>query len=199
MNDKPKILQNIEEDLIDRSQWVPDKEPVINPQRILQGDMDYAYSASGRLLYAKMQTGSLMSFLADAQQMAAWCQRNARPVLKPVLEYEHLYDGTTYEILQTAYLSRLGFRNSSIYYSEVRSALTGSGLKEEDFSLLLKSLAAHHKKLIEAAIYGHATEFARGMVMRTPDLYRKAFDRLVELMEELRKKREDEKNACAQP
>src|SRR4051812_36855700 len=113
-----KMLADIEEDRIDKSVWLPPRETIFLSDRILKGDMDYAYSASGRLRYANAVINSLMNFLSDREKIHAWCKKNGAPLRSPTLEYEHVGYGQTYEILQAGFCAQLGFRNSSIYYSE---------------------------------------------------------------------------------
>jgi hypothetical protein len=178
----------------DKTLWAPEDEPVITEERASKGDMLVVRSTPtkaqeergqlGDIRFAQVQIRNILNFLWD----------------RGILEAQHVHDGQTYELWHTIFNSRLGYRNNPIYSAReialMAKSVSDEGFDDADFMCVLRSLSTIQNKLVQAAIYNHASEHHRWLCMRSATQYRNAFDRLSEVMEPLKeaaKKRREEK------
>lgn len=173
---------------IDQSQWLKRGEPIITPERERHGDVLVERDDDGNIRFVQKHLSTVLNEL------------DRRGTLTP----QHVHDGQTYEIWQTIFRAKLGYRNNPIYQADLlamRRMVTEDELPSDDFGMLIHRLGAERCKLVETAIYEHLTPRTLHFIDGNSARFRMAFDRLSEVMEQLRedwRKRQDE-TACAKP
>lgn len=169
---------------VDQSQWLPRGADIITPERERHGDVQVERDEDGNIRYVQRQLSTVMNELER----------------RGTLDSQHAHDGQTYEIWQTIFRSRLGFRNNPIYQTDLagmRRMVSEDDLQLDDFGKLIHKLGADTCKLIESALYEHVTPRTLLLIDQHSLRYRMAFTRLSEVMERLRedwRKRQEEQN-----
>jgi hypothetical protein len=188
-----------EESDVDRAVWLPDDEPLITPERAAKGDMliqrkeptqdQASRNEPGEIQAAQAIINNVLNFLYDREYINS----------------QHVTDARTYELWQTCYRAKLGYRNNRVYSSEIREMeriLAHDGVESvNEFHTIITKLSLQHKNTIERAIYTPASSHERFIAgdyrpgaspqeryiaRQRATIYVRAFDRLSELMEPLR-------------
>lgn len=157
----------------DERYHLPRGEPVLTPERIAKGDLEYALTESGNLRFAQAQLNTVLNFL--------WVGK--------ILTQQHVHDGQTFEIWQICFTSEFQIKENRIYATELERferAIRADGLDVALFDKILHQLTTQQKKMIEYALSPGTTDHKRWLAIRYQGHYRKAFDRLSEIMENLR-------------
>jgi len=160
------------ESSIDQTQWLPRGESIITPERESKDDLRVERDEDGNIRYVQRQLSTVMNELER----------------RGTLESQHTHDGQTYEVWQTIFRSRLGFRNNPIYddMAGMRRMVSEDDLQVDDFCKLIQKLGADTCGLIESALYEHVTPRTMLLIDQRSLRYRMAFNRLSEVMEHLR-------------
>jgi hypothetical protein len=202
---------DISEDKPDERYWLPDGYDLITPERESKGDMrverrtpdkeQLDAGRGGQIFFAQVQVRNILNFLSDETAVRAYCKINKLAPMGAVLDGQHAHNGRTYEVWQTIFHARQGYRNNPIYtpeLAELRKALKGDGFDVSDFIAVIRTLSLEQKKLIEFAIYQTATDHLKWLALRTGNAYLRAFDRLSEIMEPMRERARAVREAAPQ-
>ena len=168
---------------IDQSQWLPRGADIITPERERHGDVRVERDDDGNIRFVQRQLSTVMNELER----------------RGTIDSQHAHDGQTYEVWQTIFRSRLGYRNNPIYQTDIagmRRMVSEDDLEVDDFGRLIHKLGAENCRLIESAIYEHVTPRTLLLLEHNSVGFRMAFNRLSEVMEQLRsewRRRQDEK------
>ena len=209
------------DDHVDKSQWVEwdEKTPLLTPERRAKGDIRIEVPCPDCLTLSESDRracrtckGKRRIPTSDPAVIAASEVRYAQAVVNTVmnhlhragvLNHDHVHDGQTYQAWQMLFAAGLGYGVNRIYrgaLSDIRRMVRDDGLVSDDYDKLANSLSAGQRRIIDFSVTAAATEHNRWLASRHHDAYRRAFDRLCEVMESLReetRKRNEEKNACA--
>jgi hypothetical protein len=172
------------EDRINKAFWLPDGEPIITPEREAKGYMLIERNYNGEIRFAQLQLATVLNAMEQ----------------RGIIDSQHVHDAQTYEVWQTIFRSRLGYRNNPIYADDLarmRLMVSEDELDSDDFGKLIHALGANVCRAVEFAIYTPVTPHMIWLVSRSGSQYRTAFDRLSQVMERLRaewRHRQDEKN-----
>lgn len=155
----------------------------ITPEREQHGDILVERDEDGNVRHIQKHLSTVLNEL------------DRRGTLTP----QHVHDGQTYEIWQTIFRAKLGYRNNPIYQADLagmRRMVSADDLQVDDFGRLIHKLGGERCQMIEAAIYEHVTPRTLHFIDGNSARFRMAFDRLSEVMELLRedwRKRQEEK------
>ena len=201
---------NEEEEKPDARYFLPEGERILTAEREAKGDMLVERRAPTRLqremnepgtvYFAQAVENSILNFLSHTPTIRAWCIGNQLPPYKAILEPQHAHDGRTYELWQTLFHARQGYRNNPLYspeLAELRTAVKEDGYDPSDFVTVIRTLTLEQKKVIEFSLYTQATDRLRHSCLQHGLVYQKAFDRLCEIMEPMReeaRRRREAKN-----
>lgn len=182
---------------IDFTQWIADRTSIVTEERASKGDMlierapptksQQERGEPGHIRYAQVQVRNILRHLSERE----------------VLDEQHIHDGQTYEIWQTIFRARTGYRNNPIYADELvrmRGAIAQDGLDVSDYVILIRRLGVQKCRIIEDAIYSPVTPQVRQLLSGGADDYVRAFDSLSWIMRQLREewkhRKESETNSC---
>jgi hypothetical protein len=208
------------EDPIDKTQWLPDGEPIITPERASKDDIAierecFDCKGTGKLDFRRCRLcrgrGRVLDARWEKGEIDAGDIRYAQAIVRNVMNHlyergvltaQHVHDGQTYEAWQSYFTASLRHRNNPIYSPElerVKRVVIDDGLFDGDYERLIRSLTTTQKRIIDFSINAIAREHQRWLVKGHEEHYRKAFDRLSELMQQLREEWEErqKENACA--
>lgn len=210
--------QEITDDYVDKSHWVEwsKTDPLLKPERRAKGDIRIdtpcpdceslpaperrsCRTCKGKQRVRAKDPASLGEQEIRYAQAVVWTTVN-HLYYSDVISDQNVHDGHTYEIWQTIFRARLGYRNSLIWGEELRRMhrlIADDDLEYDDFGKLIRSLGERHCRAVEFAIYTPVTPHIRWLIARTSNPYQEAFTRLTSVMERLReewRRKQDEKN-----
>lgn len=204
---------------IDFTQWYSGKEPLVTAERAAKGDLSYTRNCEkcqGRgTRKADMGTGAVSC--ADCKgrgrvherpdvplEQVRFAQVQVRSIVNHLwqngeLNDQHHHDAQTYELWQTIFRARSGYRNNPVYELELlgmRQAVSADGLNVDDFVSLIRRLQHERCRIIEMAIYTQMTEHFEWMLKRGVAGYRSVFDTLSWIMKQLREEHQTKIDAA---
>jgi hypothetical protein len=163
-------------DAPDKRHWLPRGAPIITPERELKGDVTIDRDEDGNIRYVQRHLTTILNELHR----------------RGTLDGQHVHDGQTYEVWQTIFRSRLGYRNNAIYQMDLtgmRRMVSEDELQVDDFGKLIQKLHQLDQgycRLVETAIYEHITPRTLHLIEGNSVQFRKAFDALSTVMDKLR-------------
>lgn len=141
------MTQEIEDDGIDKSQWVPEGEHAITPERAKALGLVAEFDEDGNEIYGRPERHSnVMRFLHSER----------------FISDQELFDGEEFILWRQLFRAFFCLEKRTNFGSKGISG--GDGTRERAFMLLLERLPKHHHKAIEYAVdheaYHAADKFA---------------------------------------
>lgn len=164
---------------------LPRGMPRITPERERKGDVLVERDEDGNTRHIQKHLSTVLNELER----------------RGTLTTQHVHDGQTYEVWQTIFRARLGYRNNPIYQADLaglRRTVAEDDLQVDDFGKLIQKLGAEHCQMIETAIYEHVTPRTMHFIDGNSVRFRMAFDRLSEVVERLRSEWRDRQEGKAE-
>jgi hypothetical protein len=196
------LLADIENDAIDKSEWLPRKSPPVNghraamPDIVVETDCPHCNGA-GATGGRRCPTCHGNKRVVDERWLRGeirpeeirYAQVHVRNVLnylreRNVLDACHVYAAQTYEVWREILHAKFGMRKK-VSYGRPREIEETTGIDEYGFILLVTRLGRPHQVLVEYAIDAFATEHQRFVADRNAKAYRDAFTRLASLAGEV--------------
>lgn len=178
------------DDLIDKSAYLPDGEPLLTPERAAKGDVftgpscaacngsgkSREWNAPCRECRGKGWIGTVNAALLKAEDIH-FAQVQVRNILnflweKDILTDQQHHDGQTFEVWRDMHRVALGQMRS---VSSGEEEVPGVRLRAYGFVLLLKRLNRYDCRSIEMAVDTVATEHNEFFAYRDRATYRRSF------------------------
>lgn len=156
-------------------------------RRVVDRNRDPADDQLPPVQFAQVQVRNVMNYMRE----------------KGFLTAQHVHCGQIFELWRICANSALGYRNNPIYAGEVireaKRAVEAEGLEPGDYEKLMAELTVPEAKTIIFAIESMATTHNRWLAERYHAHYRKAFDKLADIMNRLRDEAEhrEKESPCA--
>lgn len=185
-----------ENDIIDKTQWLPEGLPIITQERALKGDIVTDDPCDGcdmsgkdsngdicKKCKGKGRTGSKNAVYVDFSSI-----RFAHTQMRNIMNYfwnagtitdQHFHDGQTFQIWRDIHQVALGFKKP---LSSGDPEQPGVRLRAYGYVLLTQRLSRNNQKAIELAIETFANHFNRELAHRQRHLYHTAFEALSQAM-----------------
>lgn len=196
------------DDHIDKSQWLGDKEPIITPERAKKGDLftgplcedcrgsgknhsDHAdHQVTCRACRGKGWIGTVnMATLTDKQiSDTRFAQMQVRNILNflwergIITDLQH-DDGCTFEAWRNQHRVALGLQRS---VSTETAESTSVKLRAYGFVLIIKKLSVYDHHAIDNSLSIFANHYTETLARRDFPVYQRAFSRLAKILPPIR-------------
>lgn len=206
----------MEDDDIDRSQWLPPKEPLFNKFRLAKPDISIERSCEDCGGAGAINNHRCFTCKGRGWLLTAWRGDGLDPVegikygqtkTRNILAYlhhthiitdQHAHDGRTYEIWYEIFRASSTQEKRQLY-GAVRGEPAAEGLSEHGFSLLVQMMAIDHHNAIKRTLFTLQNEDTRAAARSNSEAYQRSFDKLSELIPQIREKLKAERDKRPEP
>ena len=149
----------INDDYIDKSQWLPRGEAFVTPERVLKGDIDIFIDDNGNMQEARSSVKNILNFLWE----------------EDIIDDQQHHDAGTYQIWRDMHQASMGMKKP---VSSGNAEALGIRLRAHGYVLVSQRMPKSHIRAVESALETFANSHTEFLARNSRRAYAEALTNL---------------------